>query len=125
MKKKEFMEQISPVLKQLNYRKRGSYWYKTVDSHICCINVQGSQWDTDDYYVQIGLCLLPSKYKHPTILQWYCRHRCVGKNGEINISPQELLSSMENVFNNTTSTSQIDAFLCSRNAVKVVSQFWF
>ena len=125
MDKINFISQIKPVLKQQNYRKDRNYWYKTVDNHICCINVEGSQWDKDNYYVEIGFSLLSTGYKNPRLLQWYCRHRCVGEFGDRNILPSELLASMDSVFGKVLLTSEIDEFLKDRHASKVVSQFWF
>lgn len=125
MNKAIFISEIKPILKKLNYRKNGNYWYKSVDSHICCINVQGSQWDKNDYYVAIGFSFLKLDCKNPTILQWHCRHRCQGANGELNILPVELLKIIEDVFDSVSKTAQIPDFLKQRNAVKVVSQFWF
>lgn len=125
MDKLTFISQIKPILKQKNYRKNGNYWYKTVNDYICCINVQGSQWDKDDYYVQIGFSISADKHANPSIMQWYCSHRCKGASGEVNILPQELLAVMEDVFNQVTSASQIPTFLKNRNATRVGALFWF
>ena len=125
MDKQTFVSQIKPVLKQRNYRKNGNYWYKQALSYVCCINIQGSQWSKDDYYVNIGFYLPDPGIKNPTILHWYCRHRCIGKSGELNILPDEFLKCIEDVFGSVSSASQISVFLTSRNAQKIVNQYWF
>lgn len=123
MDKQSFISIIKPILKEIGYRNSGSYWYKVIDSHICCVNVQGSQWDKDDYYLNVGFAF--TTHKNPTILQWYCRHRCIGISGELNLLPEELLKNMEDIFGAVSKTTQIPNFLIDRNAVKVASQFWF
>ena len=125
MDKTSFISEIKPILKKMNYRKNGNYWYKLVDGHICCVNVEGSQWNKHNYYVTIGFSYYNPEHKNPTILQWYCRHRCQGANGELNILPEELLEIIEDVFDSVSTTEQVPDFLKQRNAVKVVSQFWF
>lgn len=125
MDKQSFILQIKPILKELNYKKKDNYWYKRVDNHICCINVQGSQWDKKDYYVEIGFSFYAEECKTPRLLQWHCRHRCKGASGEKNISASDLLLAMKNTFEEVSVTEQITTFLQKHKAVKVVSQFWF
>lgn len=96
-----------------------------MDNHICCINVQGSQWDKNDYYVEIGFSFYAEECKTPRLLQWYCRHRCKGASGEKNISASDLLLAMKNTFEEVSVTEQITTFLQKHKAVKVVSLFWF
>ena len=49
MTKNEFIEAIRSPLKKEGFRKVGQYWYKRNNDIIYCINVQGSQWDRNDY----------------------------------------------------------------------------
>lgn len=124
MNKQEFIDAIKPQLKEIGYRKNGNYWYKEGADLICCINVQGSQWSADDYYVNIGFSL-PSKTKNnPTILHWYCCHRCKGHHGEVNMLPDEFLHECDKLFDSIQSFEQLSAFL-AKNAQKVCSQYWF
>ena len=57
MVKQEFLAAIREPLKAEGYRKKGFYWYKTVNDLVFCLNLQGSQWDKDDYYFQVGAAL--------------------------------------------------------------------
>lgn len=125
MNKQEFISSIKAPLKTLGYRKNANYWYKECKDCIFCVNVQGSQWDVDDYYVEIGLAYPDPCRKYPTILQWYCRHRCKGEGGEVNILPSEFISCLADLQNSILSAEQIPAFLYKRNAIKVVNQFMF
>ena len=123
--KQSFISLIKKPLKDLGYRKNRNYWYKVHNDLVFCINVQGSQWDKNDYYVEIGITYLDLGNMNRTIMQWYCRHRCEGKCGEINILPEELLQC-ENVMQKSISfASEVPAFLINKSATKVANQFWF
>ena len=123
MNKSTFISEIRPLLKKRKYCKQGNYWYKLVDSHICCVNVQGSQWDGDDYYVNIGFALQPQK--KPTILHWFCCHRCEGEGGEVNPQPHEVCGCVDSVLEKVLETERISVMMAERNAVKVGNQYWF
>lgn len=126
MSKKTFMFAIKAPLREFGYAKYGNYWYKTCGDILRCIYVQGSQWDKDNYYVELGVSKADSSNLKPTVLHWIFRHRCIGKSGnEINILPQELFQCMDDTFSDVTSVAQIPQYLAKRNAVKVVNQYWF
>lgn len=95
MNKEDFIQEIRSPLKALGFRKNGQYWYKTYNDLLLCINVQGSQWDKNDYYVEIGAALANSGRKFPTLLYWEFCHRCVDHgqkiNFDVNISPAVFL----------------------------------
>lgn len=124
MKKVDFIAEIKPVLKKYGFRKKGNYWYRDDETALVCVCVQGSQWNRDDYYVEIGISDYTTVVA-PTITQWYCRHRCCGRNGEINITPQELLNSIIDLDSAIKEIGDVDIYLISKNAVKVVNQYWF
>lgn len=125
MDKLTFIAQIKPALKERGFRKNGNYWYKPVDEHLCCIFVQGSQWDKNNYYVELGFAMPTAERKNPTLLYWLCRHRCNGCSGEVNILPHELLACVDEIFTAVTTTDQIPDFLESRDAQRVATQLWF
>lgn len=104
MVKQEFLAAIREPLKAEGYRKKGFYWYKTVNDLVFCLNLQGSQWDKDDYYFQVGAALHKDSSAFPTILHWLFRHRCTGKNGELNITPQEALTCVLTTFRDLESS---------------------
>ena len=125
MDKLSFISTIKPLLKERGYGKSGNYWYKYTNEIVFCINVQGSQWDKDDYYTEIGIAFPSTECKNPTIMHWYCRHRCKGSNGELNISPNELISIVDRVFSTIEGTKDVDTFLHESRASRVGLQFWF
>lgn len=125
MVKQEFLAAIREPLKAEGYRKKGFYWYKTVNDLVFCLNLQGSQWDKDDYYFQVGAALHKDSSAFPTILHWLFRHRCTGKNGELNITPQEALTCVLTAFRDLESSAGLSDFLQAHNATKVAGQYWF
>lgn len=125
MDKHTFISEISKPLKLLGYRKNKNYWHKTYNDLIFCINVQGSQWDKNDYYIQIGVSLCNNGISNPSLLQWYFRHRCCGANGEKNILPDEFLSCVSKIFSGIHTVEDVENLLKEHHATKVVSQYWF
>lgn len=125
MDKTAFLNEIKHPLKMMGYRKNKNYWYKSNKDFLYCINVQGSQWDTDDYYVEIGIAFQTSPKDNPTLLQWHCRHRCKGENGEKNILPAELFATLAAISEKITSLNDIEAIMIESNATKIATQYWF
>lgn len=125
MVKQAFLAAIREPLKAEGYRKKGFYWYKTVNDLVFCLNLQGSQWDKDDYYFQVGAALHKESSAFPTILHWLLRHRCTGKNGELNITPQEALTCVLTTFRDLECSAGLSDFLQAHNAAKVAGQYWF
>lgn len=125
MVKQEFLDAIREPLKAEGYRKKGFYWYKKANDLVFCINLQGSQWNKDDYYFQIGAALYKEDSETPTILGWLFRHRCKGEHGELNVSPQEALTCVVSTFGELKSSAQLSDFLQVHNATKVANQYWF
>ena len=125
MDKHTFIREISNPLKELGYRKRTNYWYRAANDLIFCINVQGSQWDKDDYYVEIGISFGDDSIRYPSLLHWHCRHRCCGINGEKNMEPDEVLLYVSKMFDDIHSINDVEELLIKQHATKVVSQYWF
>lgn len=122
MTKAEFIEAVKPILKNRGYRKKGFYWYKQGEDLLLCVNVQGSSWDKNDYYVEIGIA--PQDAAYPTILHWEIRHRCIGTAGERNIQSEELLCELER-HHQISKRTELPEYLAVRDARPVVNQFWF
>lgn len=75
LSKKEVMAELSIWLRARGYRKKGAYWFKDQPQFTFCVNVLGSQWDTNDYYIEMGFAA-PDSGKYPTCLHWSVRSRC-------------------------------------------------
>lgn len=125
MNKTEFLLTIKSILKEQAFHKKGNYWYRQTDSFLLCIYVQGSQWNKNDYYVEIGTAQSCVDSPTPTITQWYCRHRCYGQNGELNILPIELFDCIDDLLTSIKKMGDVETYLFSKNAVKVATQYWF
>ena len=125
MTKQEFIETIRDPLKKEGFRKAGLYWYKRSNDIIYCINLQGSQWDKDNYYFQIGVAEYKENCTSPTLLHWLFRHRCEGNSGERNVLPSEALLCVSNTFRDINCLAELEEFLQDHHATKVANQYWF
>lgn len=127
MIKEEFLEAIRPELKKRGYRKNGMYWYRRCEGFTCCVNLQTSNWDSNNYYVNVGLSLEDAPDCRPTLLKWYCRHRCTGHTCAENILPEEFLPYLDSTFGRLHSKTQIREFLVSQKAREMPgqNQFWY
>ena len=116
--KEKFLLDATAFLKQRNYKKRKNYWYLTVGDIIFCIYVQGSCWNKNNYYVNIGAKEHVGDMPYPTELHWTWGYRCFDKNGnQVNISIETLIDCMDKYFNDYISMGK-DAFLEKYNAVE-------
>ena len=126
MIKLQFIAEIAALLKTQGFRKHRNYWYRIQNDLLLCVNVQGSQWDKNNYYVEIGAARLQESAKNPPVLSWLFCHRCKGPDGkDLNISLADCLQDMESVFCNFSSYDQLKNYLTTIKAVRVVNQFWF
>lgn len=56
--KEKLISEITAPLKSMGYKKRSNTWIKQSDSEMnvfIVINIQGSQFDKKDYYVNLGV----------------------------------------------------------------------
>lgn len=116
MTKNEFIEAIRSPLKKEGFRKVGQYWYKRNNDIIYCINVQGSQWDRNDYYFEIGVAEHKENCTTPTLLHWLSCHRCEGNSGERNVLPSEALKCVSNTFRDINCLAELE------NSYKIIMQ---
>ncbi len=125
MNKQEFISAADSELKALGYRRNRNYWYKASLNFLICLNIQGSQWDKNDYYVEIGLSSLREEQKFPPILDWDIRHRCTGVNGERNISPEDFMTELRNLCSQLNTVNSLTELIEKSNAVRIVNQYLF
>jgi len=57
MNKDQFSELLAPQLKKVGFRKKGRTWHRENDEVIQVFNIQGSSWDMEDFYVNLGIYL--------------------------------------------------------------------
>lgn len=54
--KSELVSEIKPLLKNMGYKKRNTTWLKKSDDNIIIVvNIQGSQYDKEDHYINLGV----------------------------------------------------------------------
>lgn len=126
----EFIEEISVLLKANGYRKHGKYWYRDRHSFKYCVCVYGSVWDSNNYYVEIGIDISDTKY--PTLLYWALRTRCKNiyydnsinaTDNDLNIPPKALLDSLSLLEKAFSDIDDYQTVLNSTLACKVGMQY--
>lgn len=55
MIKSDAIKSLKTSMKENGYKTQGNYWYKESFDVIHFAAIQGSQWDTNDFYVNIGI----------------------------------------------------------------------
>ena len=55
MDSEAFIKAISPLLKQQGFTKSNTTWRKTQGESTAVFNVQKSQWDSTNYYINLGV----------------------------------------------------------------------
>ena len=125
MTKTEFISAAAPLLKDRGYKKRGSYWYLSRAGYVFCINLQGSQWDKDHYYINIGAAEQREEAPYPTLLKWLWRHRCRNAHGEeLNPELSDLLLCIDSCFSDFLAADDPSSFYKEHHATLLVNQYW-
>ncbi len=55
MDPENFVKFLSPLLRERGFKKSSMTWRKDQGESVAVLNVQRSQWDKADYYVNLGL----------------------------------------------------------------------
>jgi hypothetical protein len=55
LSKEQLIDCFKPVFKQCGFKKMRTSWRKSTDDLILVLNIQGSQWDKEDYYINVGV----------------------------------------------------------------------
>ncbi len=121
MTKTEFIAELKPVLKEMGYRKTNHYWHRACGDLIACVFVQGSNWDTNDYYVEVGWALPDENRMKPTLLYWYCR----GRIGGVNPEPWLLLEFLKGRAAQVTDRGTLCRYLQQTGAKGMLGHYWF
>lgn len=124
MNKIDLIQLLDHALKYRGYKRRGNYWFLTQNGIIFCINIQNSQWDKNTYYVNIGVAKEEQACNYPTILNWTWRHRCHGKSGEVNLSMQEIMTSVDVYFSDYINADNPSDFYIKYSAERIFNQYW-
>ena len=76
MNKNDFLLAVHEYLKAFGYRKNKSYWFLSNGELVYCVYVQSSQWDANDYYVEVGIAIEEIVGPKPSVTRWHVRKRC-------------------------------------------------
>ena len=57
LSKEELLNQLKPKMKNLGFRKKNNTWVTKNDKISIILNIQGSQFSTSEYYVNLGINL--------------------------------------------------------------------
>lgn len=125
MTKNEFTSTIAVELKREGFLKKGTYWYREKKDYLECFWIQGSQWEKDDYYVEIGFAdKLPNR-RYPSYLHWFAAHRCKRNNCEINLALHDVLSECSMFFKNFSTKTDVLRFVNTFSPVNIAGQYRF
>lgn len=76
MDKAVLISEAAPVLKEMGYKKRGSTWAKYSGDIVIVVNIQGSQFDSSGFYVNLGVYVIPlGAEKFPCISRCHMQER--------------------------------------------------
>lgn len=96
MNKPEFITAASEYFRKLGYRKYRNYWFLSSGEIVYCVFLQNSQWNTDDYYVEVGIALQQEAGTKPCLTDWYVRKQCSDeKNYYTNVSLDDVIKAMD------------------------------
>ncbi|RID81555.1 DUF4304 domain-containing protein [Peribacillus asahii] len=55
LSKEQLIECLKLVFKQQGFKKNKTTWQKSTDDLIYVLNIQGSQWSNEDYYINVAI----------------------------------------------------------------------
>lgn len=123
MVKTEFIQAVKAPLKERGFRKKGQYWYKTQGEWIICFNVQGSQWDTNNYYVNLGAIPVSANDPTPPNYRWQIFMRCRNPK-QTCPDPADTLLDLDRVFGSLETVAQLPVFLQNHPTTTVGNQYF-
>lgn len=115
---------LKPYLANLGYKKKDGYWYKRENDIIHCACVIGSQWNTDDYYIEIGVAIPDTVGLTPSLGNWYVRKICsdsVGNNVNVDLN---IFYAELNTFREIHSADNLYRYVNEARLVKLGEQYF-
>lgn len=120
MDKHTFIDAIKADFKSSGYIKKGNYWHKKPGNGlIYSVMVSGSQWNKNDYYIEMGITEFSENNPFPTEMNWTLFKRCVFDGRQTNLLPDEAIVEIRSFFNTVKSISELRALLHSDRVRKV------
>ena len=123
MNKKDFLLVEHDYLKPLGYKKNKNYWFLSNGELVYCVNVQGSQWDTNGYYVNVGIAIEKDVGTKPSLIYWYVRKRCKDEfRNELNV-PLSALKRGISFFDDIHTVNDLTSYLECTPHILLGSQY--
>lgn len=91
MLKTEIITSLKPILREKNFKKIRNYWYKEQNGMTFYLNIQGSAYDTNDFYVNLGIVFSLIDKKVPPTYDWDIFRRAFVDNKELNLEIEDIL----------------------------------
>ena len=114
MLKLEIIASLKPLLKKQGFKKIRNYWYKVQDDITFYLNIQGSIYNSDDFYVNLGVVLSPFKGKIPPIYEWDVCKRAFVDGKQINLDLENVLLMLDYFLNLFPTTKDALIFVKSQ-----------
>lgn len=98
MLKTEMITSLKPILKEKNFKKIRNYWYKVQNGMTFYLNIQGSAYDTNNFYVNLGIVFSLPPGKVPPTYDWDIFRRVFVDNKELNLNLEDVLLILDAFF---------------------------
>lgn len=109
--KSDIIESLKPILKEKGFKKIRNYWYKTYNDMTFYLNIQGSCYDSNDYYVNLGIVLSSIQEKIPPIYEWDVCRRIFVDEKQLNISIDDILLILDYFINLFPTKDSVISFI--------------
>ena len=97
--KGSLIEASKAHFKAQGFKKRNNSWFKFSDSLVACFNVQGSQFNKDYYYINVGIVVLGVDEKPQLGLgSWHIQDRVSVEDKTVNDMLSEVDAWLEKCF---------------------------
>ena len=95
MFKADIIISLKPILKEKNFKKIRNYWYIAKNGMTFYLNIQGSCYCSDDFYVNLGVVFSPFDGRIPPIYTWDRRRRVFVEGKQINFDIEDVIAVLE------------------------------
>jgi len=84
IEKNQLIELCKNHFKDMGYKKKNNSWFKYSKDFISCFNIQTSQWNSKEYYINVGIVIVGIDDKPKTALgTWHFHDRIDNRNKSI------------------------------------------
>lgn len=98
MLKTEIIASLKPILREKKFKKIRNYWYKEQNEMTFYLNIQGSAYSPDDFYVNLGVVFSRYDGKVPPTYDWDIFRRVFVDEKQINLNLEDVLSISDTFF---------------------------